>query len=100
MSAITDLVDRLPRIDRGVELITAAAIRRLSADGLTERQIASRLGCNPFAVEKVLRETTEAEVRRLDAKGRAVSAIASTLRLPLARVRRILQTGGGSGGAA
>jgi hypothetical protein len=81
-----------PRIDRGVELISAAVIRGLSAEGYTERQIARRLGCNVFIVEKALREQTEGEVRRLDAEGRDRGDIASTLRLPLSRVRRILDS--------
>lgn len=84
-----------PRIDRGVELISAAVIRGLSAEGHTERQIARRLGCNVFIVEKALREQTESEVRRLDGEGRDASDIASVLRLPLSRVRRIIERSGG-----
>lgn len=89
-----------PRIERGVEFVSAAAIRRLSVDGLTERQIARKLGCNPFIVEKVLREQTATEVRRLVGEGIGASDIASTLRLPLSRVRQILGPRGGNGGKA
>lgn len=51
--------DDLPRLDRGVERISAAVIRRFAAEGLTERQIAGRLGCNQYVVEKVLRMQAE-----------------------------------------
>lgn len=80
----------IPRIQDGVEFVSAAAVRRLAEDGLTERQIASRVGCNAFIVEKILREDTERRVRELDAERIAPSDIASRLRVPLARVRRIL----------
>lgn len=44
--------------------LTAAFIRRLHADGLTERQIAN-LGVEPFVVEKVLRVQKErSELRK------------------------------------
>jgi hypothetical protein len=49
----------MSRIDRGVELISRAAIRRLHAEGRTPRQIAQRLGVNPFVIEKVLRAEAE-----------------------------------------
>lgn len=81
----------IPRIAGGVQVVSAAAVRRLAADGYTERQIATRLGCNPYIVEKVLREDTERAVRRLDEQKRSPSDIARELRLPLARVRRILE---------
>jgi DNA-binding CsgD family transcriptional regulator len=81
----------LPRIERGVEFVSAAVIRGLHADGLTQRRIAERLGCNPYLVEKVLRKDTENEVRRLAGEGRSASDIADALRLPLTRVRRILK---------
>jgi hypothetical protein len=80
----------IPRIVGGVELISAAAIRRLAVEGFTERQIAARMGCNPYAVEKVLREETARKVLALDAERIAPSDIASRLQLPLALVRRIL----------
>jgi hypothetical protein len=80
------------RVAGGVELISAAAIRRYAAEGFDEKTIAARLGCNVFIVEKVLREQTEAAVRRLDAEGRAsVAEIAAALRIPRVRVRRILK---------
>jgi len=57
--------DKVGRIERGVEVISSAAIRRLATDGFTERQIANRLGCNPFVVEKVLRMQAErSELRK------------------------------------
>ena len=48
--------DEMPRVERGVEVISRAAIRRLEAEGRTPKQIAGRLGVNLFVVEKVLRE--------------------------------------------
>jgi hypothetical protein len=54
--------DEIPRIERGREIISAGAIRRLARDGFSEKQIASRLGCNYYVIEKVLRmqrESTE-----------------------------------------
>jgi hypothetical protein len=83
-------VTPIPRIEGGLEIVSAAAIRRLAADGFTERQIGARLGCNPYIVEKVLREDIERDVRRLDAEGRSVTEIAVALRLPFSRVRGIL----------
>lgn len=83
----------LPRIERGVEFVSAAVIRGLHAEGkgLSQRKIAERLGCNPYLVEKVLRKDTEDRVRRLAGEGRSASDIADALRLPLTRVRRILR---------
>jgi hypothetical protein len=81
----------ISRFEGGVEIIQAAGIRRLAADGLTQRQITARLGCNPFLVEKVLRADTENAVRRLSGEGRSASDISDALRLPLTRVRRILK---------
>jgi hypothetical protein len=82
------------RIAGGVEFISAAAIRRYAVEGLDERAIASRLGCNVFIVEKVLREQVEASVRRLDAEEQLpVAEIAAALRIPRARVRHILLQG-------
>lgn len=52
-------VAEIARIDRGVELISRAAIRRLHAEGRTPGQIAKRLGVNPFVIEKVLRAEAE-----------------------------------------
>lgn len=78
------------RIAAGVELISAAAIRRLAADGLDARKIAARVGCNHYLVERVLRRHTESEMRRLDGEGLSLRAIAIKLGLPLARVRRFL----------
>lgn len=82
----------LPRISDGVALISAAAIRRYADEGRNERWIASQLGCNPFMVEKVLRERTAAEIVRLDREERlAVDAIAAKLRIPRTRVRHVLR---------
>lgn len=84
-------VDNVSRIAGGIEHISAAAIRRLAAEGLDERAIAKRLGCNPFAVEKVLREQTRSEIERLDREEKlSPKQIAERLRLPINRVRRVL----------
>lgn len=81
----------LPRIVGGVERISAAVIRRYAIEGLDEKQIARRLGCNPFLVEKVLREQTAAEIVRLDREEKLTpKAIAVRLRIPLPRVRGVL----------
>ena len=58
-------VEDMPRLDQGIERISRAVIRRLDADGLTPRQIASRLGVNAYVIEKVLR--AEAELRKCGA---------------------------------
>jgi hypothetical protein len=52
-------VSDLPRIERGLEVISRAAIRRLHAEGRTPAQIAARLGVNHFVIEKVLRAEAE-----------------------------------------
>jgi hypothetical protein len=66
--ATVEAVAGASRIDRGVEVISGPAIRRFAADGLNERQIAKRLGCNPFVVEKVLRMQAEkGELRKCGA---------------------------------
>ena len=57
--------DEIPRVERGLERISGAAIRRLAVDGFTEKQIASRLGVNPYVVEKVLRmQAEQTELRK------------------------------------
>jgi hypothetical protein len=83
------------RIAGGVEFISAAAIKRLHTDGYDEKAISRRLGCNPFLVEKVLREQTEQRIVELDRDGldgKKLSPrdIALELRLPVSRVRRVL----------
>ncbi len=79
------------RIAGGVERISAAVIRRLAAEGLDERTIAKRVGCNPFLVEQVLREQTRREIERLDRDEKlSPKQIAERLRLPINRVRRVL----------
>lgn len=79
--------ESIPRLAGGVEFISAAAIKRYAIEGLTDRQIARRLGCNHFLVEKVLRAEVGNEVRRLDGEGLSAREIALRLRLTLARVR-------------
>lgn len=88
------------RIAGGVELVSAAAIRRLAAEGWSEKRIAGRLGVNAFVVEKVLRRDTERAVRELDASGEGLSPrdIADRLRLPVSRVRAILGAADGADG--
>lgn len=82
----------VPRIAGGVEFVSAAAIRRYAADGYSEREIRKRLGCNPYLVEKVLREQTERQIWSLDRdKGLSPQSIALRLRLPISRVRRVLE---------
>jgi RNA polymerase sigma factor for flagellar operon FliA len=49
----------MPQIRGGLEVISRAAIRRMTAEGLTPGQIASRLGVNPYVVEKVQRAEAE-----------------------------------------
>lgn len=78
------------RIAGGVEYVQAAVIRRLKAEGLDERKIATRLGCNPYLVERVLREQTEREVLRLDGEGATVHEISAATHVPLGRIRNIL----------
>jgi hypothetical protein len=56
----------LGRIDQGVHLITRKVIRRLDAEGLTPRQIGTKLGVNAYFVEKVLR--CEAELAKCGPK--------------------------------
>lgn len=86
------------RIAGGVELVSAKAIRRLAAEGWSERRIAGRLGVNVFAVEKVLRRDTERAVRELDREGLSPRDIADRLRLSFSRVRSILAAGDGADG--
>lgn len=82
----------IPRIANGVEMISAKAIRTYAAEGLGERAIARRLGCNVYVVEKVLREQSEAEIVRLDREEKlAPNAIAERMRVPRSRVRQILK---------
>jgi hypothetical protein len=86
------LLGMSPRIAGGVEFVSAAAIRRYAADGYSEREIYKRLGCNPYLVEKVLREQTERKIWSLDRdKGLSPHSIAARLRLPISRVRRVLE---------
>lgn len=80
----------IPRIESGVEFVSAAAIRRLDAEGYTERQIAGHLGCNAYLVEKVLREATERKVHELVAAGAALLDIQRETRVPLPRLRRMI----------
>jgi hypothetical protein len=47
------------RIERGREVISRAAIRRLDAAGFTARQIAGRFAVNELFVEEVLRAEAE-----------------------------------------
>lgn len=83
-------VRNIGHIAQGVEMISAAAIRRYAADGLTRRQIANRLGCNPYIVDRVLREHLQRQVVALDEQGIAPSAIAQQLGCSLADVRSAL----------
>jgi hypothetical protein len=81
------------RVSGGVELISAKAIRQYAADGHSERWIARRIGCNPYFVEKVLREQTEAAITRLSQIDKlGPHAIAAKLRLPCSRVQRFLNS--------
>lgn len=82
--------ENVNRIADGIEYVSAAAIKRLRAEGKSERAIATALGCNPYIVERVLREQTEREVLRLDREGATVHEISAATRVPLGRVRRIL----------
>lgn len=83
--------DNVSRVAGGIERISAAAIRRLAAEGLDERSIAKRIGCNHFLVERVLREQTRREIERLDREEKlSPKQIAERLRLPINRVRRVL----------
>lgn len=83
----------ISRIERGVEVISAAVIRRLHAEGRSSVQIARRLGCNHMTVEKVLRMETERAVRELHADGVTPSEIVTRLRVTPAFVTRALQLG-------
>lgn len=79
------------RIVGGIEVVSAAVIRRLDAEGLDASEIVRRVGCNPFIVERVLREQKRAEILRLDRDEKLKpSEIAGRLRLPVARVRAVL----------
>jgi len=79
------------RIVGGVERISAAVIRRLADEGLDETAITNRVGCNPFIVEKVLRDRTKREIERLDRDEKLTpQQIADRLRIPINRVRRVL----------
>ena len=80
----------IPRIERGVEMISVAVIKRLRAEGLEPEQIARRLGCNHFVVEKVLRIETERAVRRLRAEGLEPIEISRRLGVTQAVVDRAL----------
>lgn len=59
--------DELPIIVGGREVISRGAIRRLTAEGRTPRQIACRLGVNVYVIEKVLR--AEAEIAKCKREG-------------------------------
>jgi DNA-directed RNA polymerase specialized sigma24 family protein len=78
------------RIAGGVEFVSARAIVRLARDGMPEKQIARRMGCNPYLVERVLRRQRESAARALDADGLSVREIAARLRQPASRIARIL----------
>lgn len=78
--------ESIPRIAGGLELVSAAVIRRYAAEGLSERQIAKRLGVNVFLVERCLERHTASEVERLDAEGLSFKAIALKLRITIQRV--------------
>lgn len=80
----------IPHVRNGVEYVSAAAIRRLATEGKSEKEITRLLGCNPYAVEKVLREETERRVRELAARDVPLVEICHELQLPPVRVRRIL----------
>lgn len=81
----------ISRIVGGVERISAAVIRRLADEGLDETAITNRVGCNPFIVEKVLRDRTKREIERLDRDEKLTpKQIADRLRIPINRVRRVL----------
>lgn len=92
-AAAIDVVNlgNVSRFAGGIEHISAAAIRRLAAEGLDERAIAKRMGCNPFVVERVLREQTRREIERLDREEKlSPKQIAARLQLPINRVRSVL----------
>lgn len=76
----------IERISGGLALVSATVIRRFAAEGLSERQIAKRLGCNVFLVERCLERHTASEVERLDAEGLSFKAIALKLRITIQRV--------------
>lgn len=78
------------RIAGGVELISAKVITRLAAEGVKPKDIGLRLGVNPYAVERALRLAFERRCRELDAAGKSVRDIARALRVPPARVARVL----------
>lgn len=82
---------RIPRISGAVEFFSARVIKQYAAEGVGERAIASRLGCNPYLVERVLREQTQAEIVRLDREEKLEpKAIADRLGIAVSRVRRVL----------
>lgn len=84
-------VHAVSRIVGGVEVISAAVIRRLAAEGLDEAEITRRVGCNPFIVERVLREQKSTEILRLDRDEKLKPReIAARLKLPIQRVRAVL----------
>lgn len=89
--ARTDLDARVvPRIAGGVEFISRAAIERYAAEGIDPKEIARRLGCNPYLVEKVLREWRQREIVKLDAEHYSPREIALRLRTTLSDVRAVL----------
>jgi hypothetical protein len=84
-------VRTVSRIVGGVERISAAAIRRLAAEGHDDTEIVRRTGVNAFVVDKVLREMKSAEIVRLDRDEKLKPReIAARLKLPIQRVRAVL----------
>jgi hypothetical protein len=77
--------------DRGLWFVQAAAIRRYHAEGLTPSAISKKLGCNAYQVELVLRNDTDARVRRLADEGHSESDIANALQLPRKSVHQMLR---------
>jgi DNA-binding CsgD family transcriptional regulator len=80
------------RLSGGVFVISAAAVLQLAAEGLDEKQIARRLECNVYLVEKVLRAERDRSVRRLAGDGYSTREIAAALGLTLKRVTLVLET--------
>jgi DNA-directed RNA polymerase specialized sigma24 family protein len=75
----------------GLGVISAAAIRRYAAEGMSQKEIARALGCNHYLVEKVLREQTTREILRLEREeGLTIPDIAKRLKMPPWRVRLVL----------